>query len=78
MLQNAMEKVEHIVDASFLHEKLSKTEQSLHSQFDDMIRPPTTEFTQGVFSHLGTSVNLIDARTLLHPVQDLNHLTTDM
>ena len=79
MLQNAMEKVEHIVDASFLHKKLSKTEQDLLSQFEELIRPPPKEFTQGVFSHLGSSsVNLIDARTLLHPVQDLKHLTTDM
>merc|ERR1712115_225943 len=34
-----------------------------------------------MFSHFRTrtsTVNVIDARTLLHPVQDLDHLTTDM
>ena len=49
MLQNAMEKVEHIVDASFLHKKLSKTEQDSLSKFEELIRPPPKEFTQGVF-----------------------------
>ena len=79
MLQNAMKKVKDIVDAVFLHGELSKTEQDLHSRFDDLIRPSPKEFTQGMFSHFGTStVNLIDARTLLHPVQDVDHLTTDM
>ena len=79
MLQNAMKKGEHIVDALCFHEKLSKTEQDLHSRFDELIRPPPKEFYQGMFSHFGTAVvNLIDARTLLHPVQDVEHLTTDM
>ena len=79
MLQNAIKKAEHIVDALCFHEKLSKTEQDLHSRFDELIRPPPKEFYQGMFSHFGTAVvNLIDARTLLHPVQDVEHLTTDM
>ena len=79
MLQNAMKKGEHIVDALCFHEKLSKTEQDLHSRFDELIRPRPKEFYQGMFSHFGTAVvNLIDARTLLHPVQDVEHLTTDM
>ena len=79
MLQNAIKKAEHIVDALCLHEKLSKTEKDLHSRFDELIRPRPKEFYQGMFSHFGTAVvNLIDARTLLHPVQDVEHLTTDM
>ena len=65
-----MDKVKHIVHSSFLHETLSEKERSLHSQFDDLIPPPTTDFNRDVFCHFVTSVNVLDARTLLHPVQN--------
>ena len=74
-----MKNVADFFDSFSLHSELTKAEKDLHSRFDDLIRPSPKEFTQGMFSHFGTStVNLIDARTLLHPVQDVDHLTTDM